>query len=319
MERIKIVAIVGPTCVGKSALSIGLARMFGAEIVSVDSMQLYRHMDIGTAKPSPGERALVRHHMIDVVEPDCDYSAADFSEDAALAIEDITGRGRAAFAVGGTGLYLRALLGGGLFDGPGRSRAVREGLEERARLHGGRSLYAELLEVDPVSAGRIHPNNTARVVRALEVYRLSGRPISELQAEHGFEDKRYAALKIGLERDREELYRDIEKRVDRMIDEGLVEETRRLMEMGFSPDLKSMQSLGYREMAEHLLGRATLAESVKALKKNTRNYAKRQMTWFRKDSEIRWFSPEDKTGIIAEVEARGFGAVSNRAANCGHE
>ncbi len=304
-EKIKLVAIVGPTGVGKTSLSIELALRFNGEIISADSMQVHRHMDIATAKPTREEKTLVRHHLIDIVEPDRDYNAADFVRDAQSAIRDITGRGKSVFIVGGTGLYLRALLGG-LFEGPGRDVTLRGELMEKARTEGRQSLHEELKTVDPVSAGRIHPNNINRLVRALEVYYLSRRPLSEHHAEHGFKQSNYDSLVIGLNMDRAALYERTDKRVEAMVRDGLLDETRGLLKLGFSPDLKSMRSLGYREMIEFIQGLATFDESVEALKKVTRNYAKRQITWFKKENGIRWFAPDDKTGIIAAIKEAGF-------------
>ncbi|MBI5599252.1 MAG: tRNA (adenosine(37)-N6)-dimethylallyltransferase MiaA [Deltaproteobacteria bacterium] len=300
MKRIKIVAIVGPTAAGKTALAITLARLFDGEIISADSMQVYRGMDTGTAKPSKKDRTLVHHHLIDVVSPDEDYSAACFERDAEAAIADINLRGKRIFLVGGAGLYVRAVLAG-LFEGPGGHGELRERFAMEARLYGREHLFRELERVDPLSASRIHPNNIHRVMRALEVYCSTGRPISQWHSGHGLGKEKYETLKVGLIKERDALYRDIEKRVDRMVEDGLAEEVQRLLDMGFSPELKPMRSLGYREMGDYLSGARTLEDAVMEIKKNTRNYAKRQITWFKKDKDIAWFSPEDKTGIIALV------------------
>ncbi|MEE9615227.1 MAG: tRNA (adenosine(37)-N6)-dimethylallyltransferase MiaA [Thermodesulfobacteriota bacterium] len=302
--RIKIVIIVGPTASGKSRLAIELARVFDGEVVSADSMQVYKGMDIGTARPSPAERGAVPHHLMDIVDPDCDYTAARFREDAAAAINDIDSRGKRAFVVGGTGLYIRALTEG-LFEGPGEDHRFRDGLKKEAAEHGGQSLHRKLAEVDPVSASRTHPNNTHRVVRALEVYHLTGRPISELQAEHGFGEEPFDLLKIGLVKEREALYRDIDGRVDGMMEAGLLAEVCRLIDAGYGAGykegLKSMQGLGYKEMLDHVAGGCTLEEAVRLLKRNTRHYAKRQMTWFKKDKDIRWFTSGESSVIIPVV------------------
>ncbi len=301
MKKTKMVVIVGPTAAGKTALSLKLAKAFNGEIVSADSMQVYRYMDIGTAKPTKEEREDVPHHLIDIVDPDCEYSAADFKRDAERVISDIVSRSRRVFLVGGTGLYVRALLEG-LFDGPGKVPWLRTELEERARRAGREALYRELEVVDPASARRIHPNNIARIIRALEVYHATGRPLSEFHRRHGFGEERFDTLKIGLVRDRRVLYADIEKRVDRMIEGGLLEEVRWLLEAGYTQELKPMLALGYREMTDHIMGRLDFDEAVAELKKNTRNYAKRQLTWFKKDSGIRWFSPDDEAGIMRAVK-----------------
>lgn len=301
MERSKIILVLGPTATGKSRLAVELAGAFNGEIINADSMQVYKHMDIGTAKPSKEELKAVHHHLIDIVTPDEDYTAARFRKDALLKIDGIRSRGRNAFIVGGTGLYIKVLTKG-IFEGPEGDRSLREALEKEARELGSMALYERLKEVDPVSALSIHPNNMVRVIRALEVYSISGRPISEFQKEHGFSDSPFDALKIGLVKERAALYLDIEKRVDNMMERGLIEETKKLVSMGYSPDLKAMCGLGYKEMVGFLSGKTGLAGAVELLKKNTRHYAKRQMTWFKKDPEIRWFSPEQKKDIINLVK-----------------
>jgi len=299
-NKIKIVAVVGPTASGKTGLSLDIARRFGAEIVSVDSMLVYRGMDIGTAKPAASELSSVPHHMIDIVGPDAEFSAADYREKALAVIEDITGRDRRVVLAGGTGLYLRALLEG-IFEGPGRDEELRAHYAGRLESGGPGALHAELLEVDPQAAARIHPNDVNRTVRALEVFRLTGRTISELQSEHAFSGSPYDTLKIGLTKERSELYAGIDQRVEEMMEEGLLEEVRGLLDSGYSAGLNSMRGLGYKDMVPVLAGGVELAEAVETLKKNTRNFAKRQMTWFGKDKEIRWFAPAEKTAIMAAV------------------
>ncbi len=299
----KIVIIQGPTATGKSALAIGLAREFNGEVISADSMQVYRRMDIGTAKPSMKERQAVPHHLIDIVSPDEDYTAADFRNDAVSKIKEVRSRGKNIFIAGGTGLYIKALTKG-LFPGPKGDKMLRDTLRKEAQEKGGLYIHERLKEVDPEAASRIHPNNIIRVIRAIEVYEAAKRPISELQKEHGFSEARFDALKIGLIKERALLYADIENRVERMINEGLLEETRRLLEAGYSMDLKPMCGLGYKEMIGFLHGKYAFNEAVEELKKNTRHYAKRQITWFKKDAEIRWFSPQQKEDIIGLV--RGF-------------
>jgi tRNA dimethylallyltransferase len=301
-ERTKIVIIVGPTASGKSSLALYLAGIFDGEIVSADSMQVYRFMDIGTAKPSKEERGAVPHHVIDVVDPDEDYSAASFRIDARKAIREIGSRGKKVFVVGGTGLYIRALTKG-LFEGPGSVPELRERFLNEAELKGRVSLYEELRKVDPGAASHIHPNNLARVIRALEVYHVTNRPISEFQEAHAFKEEAFCYLKIGLRKTREVLYKDIEGRVNRMIEEGLVGETRRLLRMGYSGDLKPMQGLGYKQMVEFIRGGCTLTEAVSQIKTDTKRYAKRQMTWFNKEGDIRWFPPDERGAIIPAVRA----------------
>lgn len=301
MDKSKIVIICGPTATGKSAVAIDLARTFNGEVISADSMQVYRFMDIGTAKPAKEELCGVAHHLIDIVNPDEEYTAARFKEDAERAIADIRGQGKNVFIAGGTGLYIKALTQG-LFEGPQADWVLRRSLLDKAASKGREALHAMLKEIDPESASRIHPNNLHRVVRAIEVYELSKKPISEFQKEHSFAASPYQTLKIGLEKERGELYADIDNRVDRMIRIGLLDETKRLLAMGYAYDLKPMGALGYKEMAGFLKGEYAFDEAVRLLKKNTRHYAKRQITWFKKDPGIRWFNPADKTGIISSVK-----------------
>ncbi|MBI5888688.1 MAG: tRNA (adenosine(37)-N6)-dimethylallyltransferase MiaA [Deltaproteobacteria bacterium] len=299
--KIKIIVICGPTAAGKSSLAVELAGLFNAEIISADSMQVYRHMDIGAAKPSKAERDGARHHMIDVVNPDADYNAARFRDDAATLVEEITNRRKNVIVSGGTGLYIKALTEG-IFEGPQADEAMRRGLVEYAEANGREALYERLKEADPVAALSMHPNNLRRVVRAIEVCYLAKRPVSELHREHNFSARPYDTLKIGLCKEREALYADIEKRVDDMMAAGLVGETRALIAMGYQAGLKPMRGLGYKEMAGFLNKEYPLDEAVRLLKRNTRHYAKRQLTWFRKDAEIRWFNPALKKDIIKQIE-----------------
>jgi len=301
MEKAKVVIIAGPTASGKSVLAAELAMAFNGEVVSADSMQVYKYMDIGTAKPSRETLESVPHHLIDVVEPDSDYTAASFRKDAIRKIMEIHERGRSAFIAGGTGLYIRALTKG-LFEGPAADESLRRSLRREAGERGAEHLYRRLSEVDPKSAASIHPNNIVRMIRALEVYETTGRPISEFHREHGFRENPFDAVMVGLTKERALLYEDIEKRVDRMMADGLPDETERLLNMGYGPHLKPMRALGYREMTGYLNGEFDLDEAVGLLKKNTRHYAKRQMTWFRNDPGIIWFSPEQKKDIMELVE-----------------
>ncbi len=298
----KIVVILGPTGVGKSGLAVELAERFGGEVVNADSMQIYRFMDIGTAKPTPADMGPVLHHLLDVADPDEDYSAGRYRAAAAAAIYNIHRRGKLAFVTGGTGLYIKALTSG-LFEGPGANKRLREELLLEAQLQGPDSLHRRLAAVDPASAEKIHPNNLKRVIRALEVYTIANKPLSDFHAEHAFAERPYDTLKIGIKKDRQILYADIDARVDKMMALGLKAEVEGLLKMGYKEDLKPMRALGYKEMAAVIAGRSTLVEAVALLKKNTRNYAKRQLTWFRKDTEIRWFYPEEKEAVIKAVAA----------------
>lgn len=297
MEKERIVIIAGPTASGKSALSIDLALEFNGEIVSADSMQVFRHMDIGTAKPSKEDMRRVPHHLVDIVEPTGGYTAAQFRGDAITAITGIRSRGRNPFVIGGTGLYIKALTQG-LFPGPKADPDLRKTLEKDGR----DALYERLKQIDPETAASIHPNNRVRVIRALEVYVLTGTPISTFRKDHGFRDELFECLKIGLDCPREALYKRIDERVDRMIEAGLLEETKRLFEAGFGWDLKPMLGLGYKEMAMFLRGECALPEAIALLKRNTRRYAKRQLTWFKADPEIKWFAPDEKKGIFEAVK-----------------
>ncbi|HWI40558.1 MAG TPA: tRNA (adenosine(37)-N6)-dimethylallyltransferase MiaA [Verrucomicrobiae bacterium] len=301
--KTKIVVIQGPTASGKTELAIRLAERFRGEVVNADSMQVYRGLDIGTAKPTAEQRGRVPHHLLDIFDPDVLTSAAMFVEAADAAIADIAGRGRVPFVTGGTGLYIRALLGG-LVEAPSGAGELRGELEELAERLGSEGLHAELARVDPEAAERLHPNDRFRVIRALESHRLTGRPLSEMRREHAFSEERYTALKIGLRVERGELYRRIDQRVLRMMRDGLEEEVRGLLLGGWGPELKSMRSIGYREMCSFLAGEISREEAVEAIARETRRYAKRQMTWFNKDSAIDWF----------EYPAE-FATISNRVMN----
>lgn len=286
-DRTKLVIILGPTASGKSELAVRLAERLDGEIVNADSMQVYRGMDIGTAKPSPELCRRVPHHLLDVVEPDVNFSAADFQAAASRVIGEIQGRGKRVFVVGGTGLYIKSLLQG-LVDSPRADESLRAELESLAGIEGKEVFHRRLAEVDPVTAARLHPNDRVRIVRALEVFMMTGRPISSYRDEHGFSGDYYDCHKIGLSVEREELYRRVEERVDRMMAGGLVEEVRRLLAAGYDRSLKSMRSIGYKEVCAYLAGECTLEDAVSLVKRDTRHYAKRQLTWFRKDSEINW-------------------------------
>ncbi len=297
--RGRIVAILGPTCTGKSDLGLQIAQVFHGEIVNADSMQVYRHFDIGSAKPSREAQAAVPHHCIDVVDPNDEFNAALFQTMADDAISGIIGRGRVPVVVGGTGLYLRVLFHG-LFQAPGDA-GVRAQLKERyaaAPLE----TYEELKKVDPEYALRISHKDRIRVVRALEIYSVSGVTMSEWQRRHGFEEERYTACRIGLRRDRKELYRRINARVDAMLQQGWVQEVEKLLQMGCSPDLKPFKSIGYREIALYVQGKMTYSAMVEKIRTSTRHYAKRQFTWFLRENDIEWYEfPEKRDHILEKV------------------
>ena len=282
----KLIAIVGPTATGKTALAVALARAIGGEIVGADSRQVYRRMDIGTAKPTPEERALVPHHLLDVVDLDEPFSLAQYLELATEALEDIWARGRQPLLVGGSGQYVWALLEGWTVPRLPPQRELRRPLEERAKRDGGEALHRELARVDAQAAAGIDPRNVRRVIRALEVFQATGRPISFWQekAPPGWD-----ALILGLTCTRDELYRRIDARVDAMMEAGLVDEVRGLLAMGYSPALPSMSGIGYREVCQHLAGELDLPTTVARIKAATHRLARQQATWFRRDDpRIRW-------------------------------
>jgi len=283
---IKLLAIVGPTAVGKTALSIKLARRFDGEVVSADSRQIYRCMDIGTAKATPDERAAVPHHLIDVVDPNQELTLAQYRRLATEAIADIAARGRLPILVGGTGLYVRALLEGWTVPEVPPQPALRRSLEEWSLRDGAEALHQQLAVVDPEAAARIDARNVRRVIRALEVYQATGQPISALQAKAS---PAYHSLTIGLTMPRQELYRRIDERVERMIAAGLVDEVRGLLERGYAPELPAMSGLGYRQIGQYLRGEVSLEEAIILIKRQTRRLVRQQYNWFRRDDPaIRW-------------------------------
>ena len=302
--KTKIVVIAGPTCAGKSAIGAENALRFNGEIISADSMQVYREMDIGTAKPDRAALNAVKHHLIDVVNPTEAYDAERFRRDAADAIDEIQGRSKNAFIVGGTGLYILALTQG-LVEGLPTDLKLRAELGKTATACGRVALHERLKTIDPASALAIHPNNIAQVTRAIEISIIAGRPASALRAEHAFSNDRYATLKIGVTPERDALYGAIDARVDAMISNGLVDEVERLISGGYSRDLKPMRSLGYKEVVGFLDGAYSLDEAVRLIKRNTRHYAKRQLTWFKRDPDLLWFDPSaesDRDGIKKCIE-----------------
>ncbi|MGD0232278.1 MAG: tRNA (adenosine(37)-N6)-dimethylallyltransferase MiaA [Syntrophorhabdales bacterium] len=297
-NRRKVVAILGATCTGKSDLAIRLSEGLGGEIVNADSMQVYRHFDIGTAKPDLAARERIPHHVIDVAEPDEQFNAAMFQKTADRAISEISSRGAAALVVGGTGLYLRVLFHG-LFA-VATDSDLREELRSRF-LEDPLRLYEELRQRDPEYAAAISPNDRIRVVRALEISRLSGITMSEWQKRHGFTETRYDACKIGLARERDELYRRIDRRVDLMLERGWVGEVEALLRR-YPRSVKPFQSIGYREIVLYLAGEIAYREMVERIKTATRHYAKRQITWFSKEQGIEWHSyPEGCDAVLKRV------------------
>jgi tRNA dimethylallyltransferase len=295
----KILVICGPTASGKSDLALCLAHSLDAEIINADSMQIYRGLDIGTAKPSLEQLAEIRHHLIDVITPDQQFSAADFAEAADTAIQDIIRRGKRVIVVGGTGLYIRALVCG-LVDSPSGAGELRHELQEESGRVGNEAMLEQLRQVDPELAAGLHPNNLVRIIRALEVYRLTGIPLSRYQQEHAFASRRYDSLQIGISVERALLYQRIDDRVERMLADGLLDEVHALLASGFGRDLKAMRSIGYKDTAAYLCGELDLAEATRLIKRDTRHYAKRQLTWFKADPDILWFEYPEKFATIQQ-------------------
>ncbi|MCZ7585774.1 MAG: tRNA (adenosine(37)-N6)-dimethylallyltransferase MiaA [Deltaproteobacteria bacterium] len=298
----RIVSICGETATGKTKIAVDIARRFGGEVVNADSMQVYRGMDIGTAKPTPEERAAVPFHGLDLADPRDTYSAGKFNEDARKAVEDILARERLPVAAGGTGLYLK-VLAYGMIDGPPLDRDFREAMKKMEAENPG-FLVRRLRSVDPVKAGEIPPRDSLRLIRALEVYELTGRPLSDYQVEHGFREPVYDILKIGLRRDPDTLERRIYERAERMMDGGLPDEVRTLLDAGVSLEMPAMAAVGYREAAAYLRGERTREETIEDIVQGTRRLAKRQRTWFRADKEIRWYLlPDDESRLFDDVAA----------------
>jgi tRNA dimethylallyltransferase len=302
-----MIAIVGPTAVGKSELALHLAQYFPLEIISADSRQVYRYMDIGTNKPSPVERALVPHHIIDVVDPDEDFSLAVYHQLAIEALIAIQQRGKLPLLVGGSGLYVWSLIEGWKIPEVPPDQKLRRQLEARAEQEDIRSLYRELQYIDPSAAAKINPSNTRRIIRALEIYYATGQPPSQLQRK---EVPAFSVLIIGLTQERSELYRRIDERVDKMIQRGLVEEVEQLLKKGYSPTLPSMLGIGYKQIGQFLRGEMTLPEAIDKIKYETHRLARHQYAWFRlSDSKIHWFDVGEKEGkasIVALNQVKGL-------------
>ncbi|UFJ42235.1 tRNA (adenosine(37)-N6)-dimethylallyltransferase MiaA [Brevibacillus humidisoli] len=298
----RLVVIVGPTAVGKTALSLSLAERLDGEIISGDSMQVYRYMDIGTAKASPAEMAVVPHHLIDIVDPDEEYSVAHFQQMATRLIREINLRNRLPFIVGGTGLYIESVTHRFQFSEAEQDPELRERLRRMAEVEGLQSLHRRLADIDPITAERLHPNDVKRVIRAIEIYQLTGKRMADYQ--HRTEHSPYDLYMIGLTMDRELLYERINERVDHMIAAGLVEEVRQLLDRGYDPKLVSLQGLGYKELVPYLYGECSLEQAIAEIKKRTRRFAKRQLSWFRRMPEINWFdlsSPANYPTIVNTI------------------
>jgi len=286
----RIIIILGQTATGKSDLSIKIAEKYPAEIVNADSMQVYKYMDIGTCKLSPSKRKSIPHHLLDIVEPKEEYNAGTFCFDAKKAISSIYSKNKTPIIVGGTGLYIRCLIGG-IFELKEDTKDARKVLLEKLEKNGLETLYKELAQVDPLSAEKIKSSDKQRILRALEVYKASGIPISELQKKHEFKEKNFSYIKIGLRIEKDELLERIKIRIDNMFSEGLISEVETLLKKGYKDHLKALNSIAYRETIDLIEGKIDLDEAKEQTYKRTKDYAKRQNTWFKKDNEIKWFSP----------------------------
>lgn len=302
-EPPRVLVIVGPTAVGKTALALALGQRFGGEVISADSRQIYRYMDIGTAKATPEERALVPHHLIDIVDPDEELTLAHYRALAMQAIEEVWARGKRPMLVGGTGLYIWAVLEGWTIPEVPPDPALRAQLEEEAKREGYAALHARLAQVDPVAAGRIDPRNVRRVIRALEVYYRAGTPISHLQRR---DPPPYRTFIVGLTMPRPALYARIDARVDRMMAQGLVEEVRWLRAR-YADDLPAMSALGYRQIVQYLRGEVSLEEAVALIKRHTRRFVRQQYNWFRlNDPRILWVDAPTFDGAALEARVARF-------------
>ena len=312
MSNPLLLTIVGPTASGKTALSILLAEKLGGEIISADSRQVYRSLDIGTAKPTQEELKRVPHQFINILLPDQHYNAGEYGLQARAKIEELLKQQKQPILVGGSGLYVRAVIDG-FFEGPGKNTEIRDQLESEARTLGPEILFDRLKKIDPGSAAKMDATKVRRVIRALEVYCSTGKPISDL---HSIQEIKipYEAIQFGLEWDRKALYHRIERRIDKMIEDGLINEVRGLMEKGYSPSENALNTVGYKEAFDFLEGKITKEEMIRLIKQNTRHFAKRQLTWFRADKRIRWLPVNDETDwneIAGNIEKEFRSAQKN--------
>lgn len=299
-EKPKLIVVLGPTASGKTEVALEIARRTGACIVSADSVQVYRHFDIGSAKPTREQRREIPHFLIDVADPDEDFNAGTYMRIALDQIRGLVGDGRKIVVVGGTFLYVKALLYG-LLEGVEVDREFRDSLARERDAKGAASLHKRLEAVDPVSAGRINPNDYVRIERALEVHHTTGERMSDHHRRHGFAEQRFNALKIGLHGERERLRHAIDERVDAMIGRGWVEEVKAIRARGYGPDLKPMKSIGYRRINEFLDGRLDFETAVEKIKTDTKRFSKRQSTWLRADDGIKWFDPAEGKDIVLDA------------------
>ncbi|MEE8136310.1 MAG: tRNA (adenosine(37)-N6)-dimethylallyltransferase MiaA [Thermodesulfobacteriota bacterium] len=304
-DKPKLIVVLGPTAVGKSAVGIDMAKKLGGEIINADSLQVYKYLDIGTAKPSSEELREARHHLIDIVSPDEDFNAGMFRSRAASVIENLYNSGKNIIIVGGTYLYVKVLLSG-LIEGLPANQEIRDNIKKLRSIFGLPYVYDRLRLLDSKSASKIHPNDYVRIERALEVNYLTGQKMSELQSRHSFHEQDFEYLKIGISLYRESLRERIDERVDAMMEAGLLDEVKRLRDMGYTSDLKPMQSIGYKEINQFLDGDVDLERAIELIKRDTKRFAKRQMTWLNKDKEIKWFEPDSDNEQILNLAGKFF-------------
>ena len=302
----RLLAIVGPTASGKSELALLLAIRLNGEIVSADSRQIYKFLDIGTSKPTKEDRRRVPHHFVDILDPTQDYNAGAFGNEARSKIVEIVARGKQAILTGGSGLYVKAVIDG-FFDGPGQDSEVRSRLEERMREEGPEALLTDLSKIDPRSASVMEASKPRRIIRALEVYQITGKPLSEFHREQSAASP-FETVQFGLEWGRTHLYERINKRVELMVSRGLIEEAKHLLDQGFDQSLNALNTVGYKEVFDYLSGNQSYEEMVELMKRNTRRFAKRQLTWFRRDDRINWIKADEATSFqrIADTVVSDF-------------
>ncbi|HOA18927.1 MAG TPA: tRNA (adenosine(37)-N6)-dimethylallyltransferase MiaA [Sedimentibacter sp.] len=314
----KIIVIVGPTAVGKTYISVELAKKLNTEIISADSMQIYKGMNIGTAKITEEEKQGIIHHMIDIINPDEEYSVSEFKYDAEKIIDRLLSENRIPIIVGGSGLYVNSLIYDLDFGNTKSNKKLREYYTYYYKEHGEDALYDKLLKIDPVAAEKIHKNNIKRIIRALEVYDITGVKFSELNTDIRKKSNKYDCILIGLSMERKVLYERINQRVDEMLSKGLVDEVSSLIKKGYGKNLVSMRGIGYKEIIEYLEGNTDYEEAVNTLKQNTRRFAKRQYTWFLKDENVKWFSMDNPSEIdktldsIVEYISKKIDSISNQ-------
>jgi len=297
-----LLTLVGPTAVGKTSISIELAKCLNGEIISADSMQIYKYMDIGTAKVTLDEMKGVPHYLIDIVYPDEEFTVAQYKDEASKYIDDINNRGNIPILVGGTGLYLNSLVYELRFTNVKPNEELRKKYDSMADLYGNSYLHKKLQNIDPISAKKINPNDRHRMIRALEIFHVTGKPMSYFNKNFRRETDKYNLAMFALTMDRAKLYSRIDKRVDQMIENGLIDEVKKLLDMGYTRELVSMKAIGYKEIIPYLEGKIQLNKAIELLKRNTRRYAKRQLTWFRRDHRIRWVNVDcfDSSDSIVE-------------------